>query len=120
MYRREHGEIVPRKVAGFLILDRHFPRAVRFCLIKATAIAAADYRKPNGTFCNATEQRMGRLCSLMDYTSIDDIIRNGLHEFVDGFQVKLNDIGAAIHDDFFTFQPSPPRAVGQMKQTQSS
>ncbi len=120
MYRREHGKIVPRKVAGFLILDRHFPRSMRFCLIKAQQSLQQITGSQAGTFCNSAEQQMGLLCSILDYTSIDDIIRSGLHEFVDAFQVKLNRVGAAIHNDFFTFQPSQAQAAGQMRQTQSS
>ena len=43
----------------------------------------------------------------MDYTSIDDIIKQGLHEFIDDFQAELNSAGDAIHDIFFALQPQP-------------
>ena len=35
MYRREHGRIETRKVADFLILDRQFPRSMRFGVVTA-------------------------------------------------------------------------------------
>ncbi len=35
MYRKRFGRIAPADVADFLILDREFPRAIHFCLIKA-------------------------------------------------------------------------------------
>src|SRR5690606_13020727 len=35
MYRKSKGRILPAHVAEFLILDRLFPRSMRFCLIEA-------------------------------------------------------------------------------------
>jgi hypothetical protein len=31
-------------------------------------------------------------------------MRGGLHDFIDGFQGKLNDIGDAVHEMFFQVQ----------------
>jgi len=102
MYRRQHGKIVPKRVADFLILDRHFPRAVHFCLIRALESLRSITGSDAGTFRNLSEQRMGRLCANMDYTGIDDIIRRGMHEYIDDFQKQLNLVGEAICQDFFT------------------
>jgi len=43
----------------------------------------------------------------MDYTSIDDNIEQGLHEFIDHFQSELNRAGDAIHTVFFALPPQP-------------
>ena len=102
MYRRQHGKIVPDRVADFLLLDRHFPRSMHFCLMRAQESLRHITGSATGTFQNKAEQRMGRLCSSMDYTSIHDIIQLGLHEYIDDFQSQLNSVGRAIHDDFFT------------------
>ncbi len=56
MYRREHGKIVPNRVADFLILDRLFPRAVHFCLMHAKDSLRSITGSPPGTFCNLSEQ----------------------------------------------------------------
>ncbi len=45
MYRRRHGRIVPAQVADFLMLDRHFPRAMHFCLIKAAESLHDNHRQ---------------------------------------------------------------------------
>ncbi|MCG8586899.1 MAG: alpha-E domain-containing protein, partial [Pirellulales bacterium] len=108
MYRRQHGKIVPNSVANFLILDRHFPRSMHFCLIRALESLRQITGSDIGTFRNPAEQLTGRLCSNMDYTSIDDIINRGLHEYIDEFQQQLNVVGDAIHDDFFETQRSKP------------
>ena len=104
MYRRQYGKIVPEMVADFLILDRQFPRAMHSCLATAQDSLRHITGSPAGTFSNRAEQRMGRLCANMDYTSIEDVIQQGLHEYIDAFQMQLNEVGKSIHDDFFNSQ----------------
>ena len=108
MYRRQHGKIVPDRVADFLILDRHFPRSMHFSLIRASDSLHRITGSPPGTFRNLSEQRMGQLCSGLDYSAINDIIEQGLHQYIDRFQRQLNLVGDAIRDDFFTRYNSPP------------
>ena len=108
MYRRQHGKIVPDRVADFLILDRHFPRSMHFSLIRAFDSLHRITGSPPGTFRNLSEQRMGQLCSGLDYSAINDIIEQGLHQYIDRFQRQLNLVGDAIRDDFFTPYNSPP------------
>ena len=109
MYRQTHGRITPTQVADFLILDRRFPRAMHFCLIKAEESLLAITGSRPGTFRNPAEQRLGRLRAELDYANIQEIIDGGLHEFIDGFQTKLNLAGEAIFETFFTL----PAAGGQ-------
>jgi uncharacterized alpha-E superfamily protein len=105
MYRKEHGRITPSQVAEFLILNRDFPRAMRFCLIRAEQSLLAITGGSAGSFRNRAEQRLGRLRSQLDYTNIDEIMQSGLHEFIDHFQVRLNGVGEAIFETFFALQP---------------
>jgi uncharacterized alpha-E superfamily protein len=105
MYRKVHGRITPTTVVEFLVLDREFPRAMHFCLLEAEESLLAITGGTSGTFRNPAEQRMGRLRSELDYAHIQEIIAGGLHEFIDNFQVKLNDVGLAIHETFFAMRP---------------
>jgi uncharacterized alpha-E superfamily protein len=102
MYRREHGRITPLGVADFLILDRYFPRSMHFCVIHAQESLRQIAGSHAGTFQVRSEQLLGRLRSKLDYTHVNDVVDSGMHEFVDGFQQRLNEIGLAIHADFFT------------------
>lgn len=104
MYRKRHGRLAPERVADFLILDREFPRAMHYCVVKAEESLHA-IGAPPGTFQNLAEQRLGRLRSDLDYAQIQEIIASGLHEFLDAFQARLNRVGAAIFDTFFTLRP---------------
>lgn len=107
MYRKRFGRLQPASVADFLLLDREFPRAVHSCLIKAEESLHAISGAPPGTFRNAAEQRLGRLCADLDYVDISEVIAGGLHEFLDAFQANLNRVGEAIGTTFFGFSPLP-------------
>jgi len=101
MYRRTHGRIAPQKVTDFLLLDRTFPRSFRYCVGGAEDSLHAITGTPEGTFGNRAEQQLGRLRSELDFTSIDDVIAAGLHEFIDVVQDRLNRTGEAIFQCFF-------------------
>jgi uncharacterized alpha-E superfamily protein len=105
MYRKRFGRITPDRVADFLILDREFPRAMHYCVVKAEESLHAISGTPLGTFQNLAEQRLGRLRSELDYAQIQEIIASGLHEFLDAFQTKLNHVGDAIFHTFFALRP---------------
>jgi len=105
MYRQAHGQIEASKIVDFLVLNRQFPRSMHFCVIHAEDSLHAITGSQRGTFCNRAEQFLGRLRAEMDYTTIEDVIRNGLHEYIDSFQRKLNIVGDAVHEEFFDIDP---------------
>ena len=50
----------------------------------------------------------------LDYTQVSDIISQGLHEYLDQFQTKLNLVGEGISDTFFAPHPvGEPAAITQ-------
>jgi uncharacterized alpha-E superfamily protein len=68
---------------------------------------------PYGVYVNDAERQCDQLRSLLACSRVEEIIDSGLHEFVDVLQLKINDIGAAIHDSFFaTCGVSPPDSSG--------
>ncbi|MAT14380.1 MAG: hypothetical protein CMJ46_03830 [Planctomyces sp.] len=119
MYRRQHGKIEPERVADFLILDRYFPRAMHFCLDRALESLRCITGSSPATFSNRCEQRMGRLCSNLNYTTIQDIIQHGLHQYIDDFQQQLNLVGEAVREDFFTFKQKIAAANESPAQSQN-
>lgn len=119
MYRKRHGRITPAQVADFLILDREFPRAMHFCLIEAENSLAAISGHRGDRIYSSAEQRLGRLRSELNYSRIDEIVNNGLHEFIDDFQQKLNDVGEAIYETFFAPTAGAQGSVMTQTQTQS-
>lgn len=110
MYRKQFGPIEPHNVIDFLILNREFPRAIRYCLFGANQSLHTISGTPEGSFQNTSEQVLGRLLAELDYTSIDEITTQGLHEYLDAFQTRLNQIDNAIFETFFTTSPSSSTA----------
>ncbi|QDT36200.1 alpha-E domain-containing protein [Stratiformator vulcanicus] len=104
MYRKSHGRITPNEVAEFLLLDREFPRSFHFCLMNVQESMSEITGSKPGTFQCESEKLVGRLRTELDYTSVEDVVRIGLHEYIDSLQTRLNDIGGAIGDDFFSPQ----------------
>lgn len=105
MYRRVRGRIAPEHVVGFLMLDRDFPRSVRYSLSRAEESLRAVTGSPDGTFHLRAEKLLGRLRAEFEFTQATDIISAGLHEFIDRFQFSLNEVDAAIFNNFFATQP---------------
>ena len=110
MYRKQFGPIEPHNVVDFLILNREFPRAIRYCLFRANQSLRTISGTPEGSFQNTPEQVLGRLLAELDYTVIDEIITRGLHEYLDAFQTRLNRLDNAISETFFTNSPSSTTA----------
>ena len=53
------------------------------------------------TFSNPAEKHLGRLCADLSYAQVDEIIKTGLHEYVDSLQTRLNQIHDGIYKTFF-------------------
>jgi len=101
MYRKRHGRISPPRLVEFLLFDNEFPRAVRYSIGRADRFLHAITGTPAGTFSCSTEQRLGMLKSNLDYGRVEDTVAAGLHEFLDGLQVKMNRIDECLLRDFF-------------------
>lgn len=113
MYRQRHGRLDPAHVVDFLLLDRHFARSVRFCLVKTEESLHAISGAPFGMFSNRAEQAAGKLRADLDYTDLADIFSVGMHEFIDHLQSDLNRLGLAVHETFF----APPVAAAKPSST---
>jgi uncharacterized alpha-E superfamily protein len=117
MFRKKHGAITPFRVADFLIRDREFPRSIRHCLLASEDSLRAITGSKVGSFSNPAEQHLGRLCSRLNYTHIEEIVGFGMHEFLDDMQTQLNNIGDAISHTFFALPPVAEPSSQNMSQS---
>jgi uncharacterized alpha-E superfamily protein len=121
MYRKRHGRISPRGVVDFLLLDREFPRAVHFCLLAVRDSLHAISGTPLGTFRHLPEKLIGQLCSELSFTTVDEIMQRGLHEYLDDLQTRMNQVSGGIFEAFFALK-SPqsakkPARIGSQQST---
>jgi len=117
MYRKRHGRISPKGVAEFLLLDREFPRAIHFCLLTARDSLHAISGTPPGTYRHNCEKLLGQLCSDLSFTSVDEVISSGLHEYLDNLQTRMNQVSGGIFETFFALKT--PKPAKPLLQTQA-
>lgn len=100
MYRKCQRRINPDSVAEFLILDREFPRSIQFCLLEAEKSLRHISGNNIGTWQNPAERALGKLRSELEFITIEEIVNQGLHEFLDHVQNQLNEVGKEIFETF--------------------
>jgi uncharacterized alpha-E superfamily protein len=104
MYRKRYKQISPSNIAQFLFFDPDFPRSVRYCLKKCDQSIHDITGAPRGSYSTLAERQLGMLQAEIEYADVAEIIQNGLHEYIDNFQTKLNRVGEAVASSFFATQ----------------
>lgn len=92
------GQMDPRGIADFVILDQRFPRSLRFCYAKIRSNLhnlALQY----GGEVHAHEVMRNADLTLQD-KSIEEVIEMGLHEFLTDFIMTNNRIARAVEADY--------------------
>jgi uncharacterized alpha-E superfamily protein len=106
MYRKQGAHrITPTSVAEFLVLDREFPRSIRYCIRQTERSLHQISGTPEGAWQSSVERCLGKLRSDLDYSTIDDVMESGLHEFLDNLQQRMNEAGVRLSETFFATQP---------------
>ncbi len=99
MYRKHCHSIHYKEVAEFLIFDTGFPRSMARCVNTAARSLAAITKELNVKV--PAQAEMATLQNTLASTSIETVLGNGLHEFIDVFQFNLNVVDQAIYRSFF-------------------
>jgi uncharacterized alpha-E superfamily protein len=89
-------DVHPRTIAEFLLLDDTFPRSLRFCVSELNRALRRISGVAEGHFCNNAEKLTGRFLAELQFSTIDEIFEQGIHDYLDKAQLKLNDIGNAL------------------------
>jgi uncharacterized alpha-E superfamily protein len=106
MFRQAYITINPSNIAEFLLLDKHFPRSVLYCMRYAeVSLFEISGNMLNSGFSNDAEKQLGKLKSMVEFTEIDDIFEVGLHKFLDDFQTKNNKVANSIYQTYFDLKP---------------
>lgn len=102
MYRKRFGRITPANVIDFLLLDRKFPRAMRYCVTKGErSLRAIAGTPPDSGPRNVAEERMAALRTGIDRFDVSSLVATGVHETLDQIQSDLNAVGDGVFRVFF-------------------
>lgn len=119
-YRKLHtGPVAPWSVAEFILLHDSFPRSIRFC---AESLDAALHRISGSSrshFEVEAERLSGKLCSDLNYATIGDIFKTGLHQYLDGIQLRLIEISSALLKEYCEWLEATEEAEAGQGQTQT-
>jgi uncharacterized alpha-E superfamily protein len=97
VYRKVYRDaITPARVAELLMLRKDMPRSLYACT--GGIVRILDSIK--NVHSAETERRAGMLHSHIHYARIDDILAQGLHEFLTDFMDRIYDLGDGIGHDF--------------------
>jgi uncharacterized alpha-E superfamily protein len=88
-------------VADFLILDKGFPRSVLCCLNRCRDAAHAISGRPVSEPGNEVEASLSELIGWLTERGIPGILAGGLHEALTHVVDTTNEIGSAIHRNYF-------------------
>ena len=92
------GDINPRGIAEFLILDRRMPRSLAFCytkIVDSLGYLASDYMERHPSHDEADMLR-----ARLHEHNIDMIFERGLHEFIVTFIQANNQLAKQIELDY--------------------
>ncbi len=92
------GQIEPRGIVQFMVLDRRFPRSLAFChdALRDDLAALARLHREDGR--SNELMRQADMC-LADLT-VDAIFDQGLHQFLIDFMATNADVANAIGEDY--------------------
>ncbi|MCA9395536.1 MAG: alpha-E domain-containing protein [Candidatus Omnitrophica bacterium] len=101
MYRKKWRNVHYTHVIEFLILDREFPRSIHSCLTRCLISLSEVDERTNNAYIGHAEEAISDMLSYLNRLDHAEIIRYGLHEFIERIQAELNNIHTAIFDAFF-------------------
>src|SRR5437868_10859462 len=97
-YRKIYfGQVAPWKVAEFIITHSGFPRSIRFSVDFFDGALHHISGSNETKYANEAERLSGRLRYDLDYATIGEIFKFGLHEYLEQIQDRLAEIDHAIH-----------------------
>jgi uncharacterized alpha-E superfamily protein len=105
-YRKFHVEdILPKKVAEFLIFSTTFPRSIRACMQRLDEDLHRLSGKERREYRSPEERAFGKLLSDLNFLTIDEIQNSGLHQFLQGVQTVLDRLDDHIYQEYMYHPP---------------
>ncbi|MEM9226661.1 MAG: alpha-E domain-containing protein, partial [Verrucomicrobiota bacterium] len=111
-------DVIPAKIAEFLIFSENFPRSLRYCVQELNACLHRISGCPIANYSNEAERLCGRLLSELTYGAVDEVFSEGLHEYLDRIQHRLNEIGGSTYKAYMFLPPVDMEGEIQVQQMQ--
>ena len=97
VYRKVYRDVItPDRVAELLILHKDMPRSLHFCMNSVIKNLDLIANRQSGE----TTRQAGLLHAQLHYGRIEDILEQGLHEWLTDFMDRIYMLGDGISKDF--------------------
>jgi uncharacterized alpha-E superfamily protein len=107
VYRKVYRDtITPARVADLLILQAKMPRSLAACM----AAVVANLGDISNDLSHDTERFAGKLHAALQFALIEDILEQGLHDYLTSFLAAIEELGNRISRDFLI--PSASEQIG--------
>ena len=94
------ASITEEDALALLLFDHGFPRSVRFCLNEVDTALHQITGTVRGSYGNEAERLAGATLANIDFNGSGDFKRLGIHDYADGLQQQINDIGQQIFETY--------------------
>lgn len=92
------GDISPKGIAEFLILDKRMPRSLAFCYSKIGQYL--EQLEQDYGIRQDSQVRAEMICKRLGTATVQDIFEDGLHEFLTGVITDTSNLAGHIETDF--------------------
>lgn len=98
--------MTPTAVAGFILYNESFPRSVQTCVRQIDGLLVRLKSRYVIRGGNLAMERVDEIQAALQSQTIEEVIGNGLHEFLDWLQLRFTDVTREIGADFFGHRPA--------------
>jgi uncharacterized alpha-E superfamily protein len=99
------SDLTPWRIASFLLFNPSFPRSVFLCVREVDAALTGLKSRYNLRGGNDVAEGLDQLRAILGTRSIEEVLENGLHEFIDFIQRYLMAITERLGAAFFGHPP---------------
>ena len=99
-FRATGLEINARTVMEFLLFSPDFPRSLRYCISQIDSTLHRISGSSHGTFSSEAERQTGRMLASLSFGDPEDVVKMGLHQYLDDVQATLNKIAEEVFQTY--------------------
>jgi uncharacterized alpha-E superfamily protein len=92
-----------RNVVEQVVLNRNFPRSAIYSINQLQRYFERLKSERHAESYHKIEFMIGRLKSKVNYSTVDSILEQGLHEFLNDVKKELYEIGIALNQNYFAY-----------------
>ncbi len=104
--RSRRGQLSLGRVLDYLVRDGDFPRSILYAVLQTEDALAQIVANAPHLARNEASRLAGGLRTHLQETVINNIIKTGLHEYLDDLQERIAEIHAAVQSTFVDYKTS--------------